>query len=279
MNNPINCKNCSNQFVGNYCNLCGEKVFHERDKSVAHFFDESFHFLTHFDNKFFRSIWVVFTRPAKISTDIVQGIRKKYFKPLNLFLIGVILYLLFPFFQGLNLPLASHLKEGYAPYTRYLVKYKMSSRQLNADEIAFKFNSKSPKFAKVLLLVIIPLSGLALAALFFRNKNYYFDHITLAAELNTVYLYFTFFIMPLAFMIIFFIVRFLTRTDIDLKDNISLPLYSLVFGSYCYMSFIRFYNERKLPALIKSILFLALHMLIVYFLYRIILLSVVFLFI
>lgn len=177
------------------------------------------------------------------------------------------------------MPLRNHLREGYSSYTKYLISWKMYSKQLNASQVAVNFDSKSPKFAKILLLVVIPLSGLALALLFLRKKNYYFDHITLAAELNTVYLYFTFFIMPLLFAIVFFSVRLFYKKEIYFGDNISMPLYSIVFAGYCYLSFIRFYNERKIPAIIKSILFLGLHMIIVYFLYRIILLSVVFLFI
>ena len=280
MSELITCKNCGTAFIGNFCNDCGEKVFHAHDKSMAHFFEESFHFITHLDNKFFRSLWLVFTRPAHISNDIIQGIRKKHFKPINLFLIGVILYLIFPFFQGLNMPLKSHMNEGYKPYTSYLVKKKMHNNHLTLEQVASKYDEKSPKIAKILLLIVIPLSGLVLALLFFKKKAYYFDHLTLAAELNTFNLYFTFFIMPLLLTIFLFIARLISQDiPFSIGDNITMPLYLLVFGIYCILAFVHFYKVKKVTAVWKSVLFLLLHMFILYFVYRIILLSVVFLFI
>ena len=47
------CKNCGNFFYGNYCNICGEKVYTEHDKSILHFFEDAVHFLTHFEGNFF----------------------------------------------------------------------------------------------------------------------------------------------------------------------------------------------------------------------------------
>lgn len=33
----LTCKNRGNQFTGNFCNRCGEKVYTDHDKSVSHF--------------------------------------------------------------------------------------------------------------------------------------------------------------------------------------------------------------------------------------------------
>src|SRR4051812_13168732 len=79
----ITCKNCSNQFTGNYCNNCGEKVYTAHDKSILHFLEEGMHFITHFDGSFFSTLKAIFTTPGKLSTDYTNGIRKRYFKPLS----------------------------------------------------------------------------------------------------------------------------------------------------------------------------------------------------
>jgi hypothetical protein len=42
-----NCKNCNNKFSGNYCNMCGEKIYTMHDKSISHFFKEGLHFFDH----------------------------------------------------------------------------------------------------------------------------------------------------------------------------------------------------------------------------------------
>jgi len=276
----ITCKNCGNYFQGNFCNQCGERAYNENNKSIVHFFEESFHFLTHLDNKFLKSVWLVFTKPGFLSYDISIGIRKKHFKPVNLFLLGVILYLLFPFFQGLNLPLKSQLNEVYGPYVKMLVNQKTENKMLSTDEIAKKYDAKSPRFAKILLLVIIPITGLALSILFYKKGKYYFDHFTLAAELNTFYLYFTFFIIPLVYSIVVIISKlFYGHADFDIGDEITFPLYLLANGIFATSAFMRFYKETMIRASVISILYLVLHMFIVYAIYRLLLISVVFLFI
>ncbi len=98
----LTCKNCGQQFQGNYCNYCGEKVYHAHDKKFSHFAEEIFHFITHFDNKFFRSFWLMFTNPGFLAREFSEGKRKYYFSPVSLFMIGVVIYLLFPLLQGMN---------------------------------------------------------------------------------------------------------------------------------------------------------------------------------
>lgn len=70
------CLNCGHLFTGNYCNHCGEKLYSEHDKKVSHLFHEAFHFLTHFDNKFFRALRMIFASPGRLSAEFTAGRRK-----------------------------------------------------------------------------------------------------------------------------------------------------------------------------------------------------------
>lgn len=88
MHAEIICKNCGNRFKGTYSNQCGEKIYTEHDKTFRHFLAESGHFLMHFDNKIYRSWWLVMTRPGFVSGQITHGVRKRYYNPANLFITG-----------------------------------------------------------------------------------------------------------------------------------------------------------------------------------------------
>lgn len=273
----IVCKNCGNQFNGKFCNNCGEKVYTEHDKTFGHFLGETFHFITHWDNKLIKSWWLVMSKPGFVSSQIAYGVRKPYYKPANLFIIGVILYLLFPFFTGLNMPMKYHMTGFfYGELADHMIFYKMAARHLTLDQLAEKFDHRSPAFAKVLLLIIIPLSAFALQLLFRKKKRYFFDHITLASELNTFYLFFTFFGIPLLFIIAYLVAR-LMGLDIKnyLNDDISIPLHLVVVGTYAVIAFRRFYNEKTFRAIMKTTLFLGAHYIIVYALYRFILFCLV----
>lgn len=274
------CKNCGNQFTGNFCNVCGEKVYTEHDKTFGHFMEEGFHFITHFDSKLLKTWWLMMTRPGFVSKEISEGRRKPYYKPMNLFIIGVILYLLFPFFEGLNFPMKYHRAEMYGEIAEHMIEKKMEKKHLTLDQLAEKFDHKSPKFAKLLLLLIVPLTGLVFHLLFLKRNRFYFDHITLAAEVNTFYLFFTFFLMPIAFIIVFLVASYGFHVkNLRLGDDISMPLYMTVLGIYSVVAFRRFYGEKKVWAIIKCVLFLFAHWLIVYTIYRFILFCLVMMFI
>jgi hypothetical protein len=170
-----NCKNCSNEFIGKYCNVCGEKVFTDQDKKVLHLFEEGFHFITHFEGSFLTTIKTVFTKPGKFSLDYCNGIRKKYFKPVSLFLCFVVLYLLFPRFQGLNMKLNTYASEqyGFRWIAAPLIQKKMKSKNIDYNQLAVIYDSKSASISKIGLFLIIPLAASILLLLFYKKKYYF----------------------------------------------------------------------------------------------------------
>jgi hypothetical protein len=172
-----------------------------------------------------------------------------------------------------------HLKELHGPIGAVMVRNKMESKHMTLQEVAHKFDEKSPKFAKILLLIVIPLSGLVLQMLFAGKKRFYFDHITLASEVNTFYLYLIFFVVPLVYTIALLVSRLIGGGWFDISDAVTMPLYFLGVGAYCSRAFIRFYGQKKGWAILKSVIFLVAHGAIVYIIYRFILFCVVMLFV
>ncbi len=192
------CKNCGHSFEGKFCNQCGEKVFVEADKKISKLFGEAFHFLTHLEGTFFTTIKTLFTRPGKVSKDICSGIRKKYFKPLSLFLLIVILYLLFPRFEGLNMKLSTYANKdyGYTWLANPIIENKMNSLQIPFEELMKRYAEKSAKISKIALLLFIPICALLFSLLFFKRKNH-FSIILFYQQRSTVYMFFfIFFFFP-----------------------------------------------------------------------------------
>jgi len=283
MGETITCKNCSNHFSGKFCNICGEKVYSEKDKSVKHFFEEIFHFITHFDSKFFKTLLLIFKKPGTLSLLYCNGIRSRFFKPTSLFLIGIVIYLLFPVFQGLNLSFRGNITNfdhQYMHFISSLAEQKAAAKQISMAQLGEKYDHLSPKFAKVLLLILLPLTGLALQLLFRKKRGYYFDHLVLATEANNMYLYFTFFIMPLLLYIPAFFARIFNFSSVRIfTDTITIPLYLIVLLVWSAVAFKTFYKIKTSRALLKGLLFLLLHSIILYIIYRVILFLIVLLFI
>jgi hypothetical protein len=160
-------------------------------------------------------------------------------------------------------------------FVQTLAEHKAVARQISLEQLAEKFNNLSPKFSKVLLLVLIPLTGLVLALLFRRKKKYFFDHLMLAAEINSIFLFLVYFILPVLFKGI----SSLFSLNFDYGDTVVfLSLHALLVILILVIAFRRFYQVKLLHALLKSILFIILYMLALH-IYRLIVFSIVMLFI
>ena len=153
------CKNCGREFSGNFCNQCGEKAYREQDKKLSHVVEEIFHFTTHLDSKFLTTLRLIFTKPGFVSKEYCEGKRKKYFKPVSLFLIGVVIYLLFPLLQGMNISFSNHIQNnGFlgVNYTKEWALKKMEKKRTTEGALAQAFDRTSPKVAKLMMLVLLP---------------------------------------------------------------------------------------------------------------------------
>lgn len=302
MDQPVHtCKNCGHSFTGKYCNNCGEKVYTKHDKSILHFFEDAFHFITHFEGTFFNTLKAIFTRPGKLSLDYCNGLRKKYFRPLSFFMLLVILYLIFPFFTGLNMPFKFYLDEG--KFERQLVSRKtgvdidslrnqvnivLSKRDFQNREQAYRagsiyvdsviktipslsrlearYDKKSEKISKLLLLILLPLTALALWLFSLRKKQVFFDHLTLATEINAAFLLFNFFILPLFVILFQKITPSLVATY--LSDIAITGFGYLVLFTYAAIAIWRFYAEKWWWAILKAGLLTVAHFYMVGFIYR-----------
>lgn len=268
------CKNCGHTFTGNFCSNCGEIIYHEDDKTIHHVLHEVVHFLTHFDGAFFKTIKSVFIQPGLVSSEYVRGIRKKYFKPVSLYLLCVVVYLLFPFFRGLNMAFYSYTNKNseYQQITLPVAKQKAIHRNISFEVLAKKYDEKSAKVSKIFLLLYLPLTALVLSGLYLKQRKYFFDHFILSAELNSFLVAFGFLILPLSLYLIDRLGHFIS-TDFHLPIS-NATIEFIIEGGFLLIivsALKRFYNQNWLWTIVKSLLFLATFIIIIIPLYRIIL--------
>jgi len=192
------CKNCGNNFTGKYCNNCGEKIYNEKDKNVWHLLGEAFHFTTHFEGTFFNTFKAIITNPGKLSLDYCNGIRKKYFKPISFFLLLVIIYLLFPVFEGLNQKLYYYTHDNlYGNYAMQKAMSVMQVKHLSEAQLSELFHQKGEKTSKFLLFIIIPIMALFSWLLGFKKRKLFFDHFIFCIEESSFFILWGFLFLPL----------------------------------------------------------------------------------
>ncbi|MEO8406484.1 MAG: DUF3667 domain-containing protein [Chitinophagaceae bacterium] len=251
------CKTCGNTFTGNYCNKCGEKVYTEHDKSVFHIADEVFHFVTHFEGNFLTTTKTIFTRPGKLAYDYCNGSRKKYFKPISFLLLCIVLYLLFPKFDGLNMKFYNFAstQNNYSWLAKPVVKKKMQSSAISLEQLNEKYNHESTKISKIFLLTLIPLTALLLYLLFYTKHRYYFDHFIMATEFISVLVIIVFLLLPLLVVIC----GLIYPPSASFFGEGNTPIFiivHLILLSFLARAFKRFYQQNWFLTILKSIVLL-----------------------
>ena len=245
------CKNCGNNFEGKYCNICGEKVYSQKDRSVLHILSEGMHFITHLEGTLFNTIRVIFTKPGKLSVDYCNGVRKKYFKPLSFFLLLVILYLLFPVFEGLNMKLKYHQSNGmYGQYAKAMADRILSEKQISEQQLEVLYHHAGEKVSKFLLFIIIPLLALTSWLTGFRKRKYYFDHFIFSIEMSSLFLMWGFLIFPFLLKFLMWIVP-----GFYVPESYSVMIIYFPFIIYTMLAAKRFFNFKGWYSILYAVLF------------------------
>jgi hypothetical protein len=270
------CKNCSNQYTGKFCNNCGEKVFDNHSKRVTHLFGEAFHFLTHFEGSFFTTLKTIIIKPGQFSLDYCNGIRKKYFKPVSLFMLLVVLYLLFPRFQGLNMKLNTYASNQY-DYTWVsipLIKKAIREKNVDYKTIALIYDAKSQSVSKLALFLMLPLGGgLLLFLLFWVKKKLFFDHFILSVELNSFFIALHFLSIPF----ISFLVASINKSweSFFWDDSKWLEIITIIIDiTFFTLAIIKFYAQKWYVSLLLALLYGIIFVKVILYIYKLLVLVV-----
>lgn len=265
----IICKNCGNQFTGKFCNNCGEKIYSLHDKSLVHFFEEGIHFITHFEGTLFTTLKTIFTIPGQLSVDYCNGIRKKYFKPLSLFLLLIILYLLFPILEGLNMKLEYYPKQNYfGTFAQTKIDEILNHTGMTMQTLSDKFHTKGEKASKFLLITIIPFTAFVFYGIAFFKRRYFFDHMVFASEINSFYLLWGFLILPVLMKVANYLSYNITGYYLPFFDDVIGVIIYLGMFIYLGSAVKRFYKFKWWQTLLFVVIFYFSHTFIVYILYK-----------
>jgi len=246
--------------------VCGEQKISEHDKSVVHFFEEAFHFLTHFEGKFLTTLKTIFLKPGKLSVDYCDGIRKPYFKPLSFFMLLVIVYLIFPLLSGLNMELKYYSNILFlGPSFQNMIDAKIAAAGSNFDSFSEIFHYKSEKVSKLLLIIFIPFAAILLKLFFYKRRKYFYDYLIIATEFCSFYILFTYFILP-ALLYLGYAVSLGSMKSVP--EFIMFYLTLVVVLIYSVISFSRFFGQRKIVVFIKSLGILPLFFFLVFIVYK-----------
>ena len=243
--NSNKCVNCKTDLIGDYCHACGEKVVSPKDFTLVKLAEQTVDVFTHLDSKLYGSIKALLFKPGYLSVAYIEGLRKPFMKPFQIFvLINILFFLLLSDVGVFKKPSRWWFETtdmGYNIKSIAELKAKESSKTL--QEVALLYDQKSGSVAKACLIILIPLLGLIYSILFFKEKMQIGKHLIFAIHC---------FSFMLIFMILWIqLLNLLPFTKTDPHYVLPLILISII---YMIFSIRRFYSATWSYSIISAIL-------------------------
>ncbi len=177
------CKSCHNEFSGNFCNECGEKVLKPADKSFKTILNHVLLTITFVDGRFVRTLWMVIKKPGALSRDFAHGMRVKQLSPMSLFFVLNLVYFFFPVIQLFNASMNTQLLSPLSGFYSDIIAHKVVRMGIDLNSFTLLYNIKTTSLAKLMVMVFVVVSSLPLNVLYWKKNKYFTDHVTYAVEL------------------------------------------------------------------------------------------------
>ena len=215
------CKNCENDFKGNFCNNCGQKK-NVHKVNLNYLINEISNSFFQVNRGLFFTIKELSFRPGKSIRNYLYGKRKQHYKPLAFVLLTSTVYVLL-----------THLIDDntYIGYAISGMLESINNNDIENSELQNGLSWLSKNFAYTSLL-LLPIFSFASYLIFLKSKYNYFEHLIL-----NIYVTGQQTIIYLIFSLFFFTFK------IENYYVLSLPL--IISISYLFWAYIKFFNSRK----------------------------------
>jgi hypothetical protein len=163
------------------------KRLDHHDLSIRHYLGEWLETVAHLDSKVLRAIHELVRRPGGLSVSHFAGRRVPYVTPLRLFLFLSIVY----FFSSsiypnpaFTSPLATQLhgNDFYPGFAAEQVARTLQHKGWDYAMLDQHYDTKTALLSRTMVFTLIPVFALLFAALLFRKRRYFSEHMVVATH-------------------------------------------------------------------------------------------------
>jgi Protein of unknown function (DUF3667) len=181
------CPTCGINVNAQHCPGCGEKVLEAKDLTFMGLMSQVFQTVTSVDGRLLRSLRVLVTRPGTITSAYVNGPRRPYIGPFQLFLIVNVTFFAVQSFSGspmFSTSLHSHMyDQDWSEFARTLVAHKLQAEHATLATYAPVFDHAVDVNAKSLVILLVLPFTLLLIPLFAGSHRPFVTHLVFALHL------------------------------------------------------------------------------------------------
>ena len=257
------CVTCGREAQGKFCAQCGEKRRDNYDFSLRHVLAEAAEAFFHVDSKIFLTLRTLVTKPGKLTSEFFLGRRKPYMSPLQTFFVCNLLFFVLQPLTGLEIlapPLRVFENNDFVGKTATrLVDRRLTKEHLSRNnpeqfkEFTERFERAAHLQAKSLILALAPMMAAVLAVLNFGRRRYFSQHIIFSLHAYAWWLLWLLANLVILALVIV-LLHFGGRTiDVKYFDPAATSLEFGGLGVYLFFAGRRFYHDRMIPALVKTV--------------------------
>lgn len=251
------CPECGEPIDERFCPRCGEKRVEARDYSLRHFLGEAVNVFANLESPIPRSFFAVLFRPGLLTAEYLAGRRKRYLKPLQLFVLcNVIFFFAQPLtgFNTLTTPLDIHLRGmPYKQRAQRMVGEELERRRMPLDEYRARFDTTIQNQAKSLVIVMALMFAFVLLPLYWRRRRYLVEHLVFATHF---YAFFLLLLLALRFVTVpvFRAAHWLGLVARDFNFDFTFTaIFLAVCGAYLYAAQRRVYGQGRVVTILKCL--------------------------
>lgn len=255
-NESAACPECGEPIPERFCTRCGEKRVEARDYSLRHFLAEALNVVVNLESPIPRSFFALLFRPGLLTSAYLAGRRKRYLKPLQLFVLcNVIFFFAQPFtgFNTLTTPLDIHLNRmPYSQRAQRMVREELGRRQMPLEEYRARFDAVIQNQAKSLVIVMALMFAFVLLPLYWRRRRYLVEHLVFATH---IYAFFLLLLLVQRFAVL---PLFLAARRLGIVQEYNFDFsFTIIFlsvcGVYLYHAQRRVYQQGRAMTLLKCV--------------------------
>ncbi len=258
------CPACAVPCEQRYCTRCGEKRIEPHDLTLAGLLGHAAELLTHVDGRVLRSVKDLFVHPGLLTRAYIEGPRRRYFAPFQLFLLANVLFFLVQAgigFQTLSNSLSSHIGEHsvgsqvYGPLAKPLLERRLVATGRRLEDYRPVFDHAVRVNAKLLAVVLVLPFALIAVATYPGRRRPLIVHVVFAVHFVAFFLLLSSVLLPLVGLPLGAVLRY-THVPENWDPIISLLLLAIL-GTYWCLAARRVYRVPLALAGAKTLVLLA----------------------
>lgn len=203
------CATCGTSLVGDYCSQCGEQRLNPKLRSLHYILNDIIQDLTSVDGKLWRTLKSILLKPGQLEYDYHIGRRVYYLKPITLFFVLNVLFVMFSPISDFYVTLIDQMSlQPYSPYIKPLLLDYLSSHQISYQAFEQNYNQLVIVLARSLIILQVPIYALACSFIMYNKKYFSGDYFNFSLNFHSWLLMWVVLAMAPAFVIGLFIQLF-----------------------------------------------------------------------